>query len=233
MYSYRSLRNSRLPIQAIAILTFITLTLAACDSMGPVDQEHASLVSESAAQGNGPASTNAVFKFADLSQVGSSVLRRSPDAISLNIQTSQLEVGYAYTVWWFVFDRPEFCSPLPEAPGIPSCGLDDVFGDAMVGGPNEMEITILGAADGSVIGSNGRAQYSGTLAKNDATTAILGDGIDNPMTAEVHYVIRSHGPAIPGYIESQITTFNGGCDPGEPNEGLCEDVQFSVHQAVN
>ncbi|MGH3647369.1 MAG: hypothetical protein ACRDTM_09355 [Micromonosporaceae bacterium] len=45
----------------------------------------------------------------------------------------------------------------------------------------------------------------------------------------MHLVIRTHGPAIPGMLDYQISSFNGGCAPGEPNTGLCRNVQASVH----
>ena len=202
-----------------AVLFAMSFMFAACDSVSPED----GLEVQSAAS-NGRATSSKVYQFSDMSETGASTLRRDGNGIALTINTSDLLPGYAYTVWWLTFDKPEFCSP-------PACGEDDVFEDALAGGPNKMQLSILGAADGSVINGNGRANYKGYLEKNDASTAIFGDGLDYPRTAEVHYVIRSHGPAIPGLIEEQITTFNGGCDPGQPNEGLCEDVQFAVHIA--
>ena len=45
------------------------------------------------------------------------------------------------------------------------------------------------------------------------------------LDATIHLVIRTHGPVIPGMQMAQFGTLNGGCNPGEPNEGLCEDMQ--------
>lgn len=213
-------KTQRPSVRIVTLFTIFALAFAGCDSVNLDDQ-----TIEASAQYNNPRITSSpIYSFADMSEVGSSTLKRGADAVSLSIQTSNLEAGYTYTVWWVVFDKPELCSP-------PACGEDDVFEDAMVGGPNLMELTILGAADGSVIPESGDASYSGALRKYDASSAILGDGMDFPETAEIHYVIRSHGAAIPGLVEEQITTFNGGCNPGQPNEGECADVQFAVHKA--
>ena len=213
-------KTQRPSFRIVTFFAMLALAFTACDS---VDLEEPG-IEANAEYSNPRLSSSPIYTFADMSEVGSSTLKRGTDAVSLSIQTSNLEAGYTYTVWWVVFDKPELCSP-------PACGEDDVFEDAMAGGPNLMELTILGAADGSVVPDNGKAHYSGALRKFDASSAILGDGMDNPETAEIHYVIRSHGAAIPGLVEEQITTFNGGCNAGQPNEGQCADVQFAIHKA--
>jgi len=62
------------------------------------------------------------------------------------------------------------------------------------------------------------------------------------LDAEIHLVVRSHGPVGPlldeGLLEEALATFGGGCivrdEEGEiipgtgPNE--CADVQFAVHR---
>jgi len=60
------------------------------------------------------------------------------------------------------------------------------------------------------------------------------------FSAEVHIVLRSHGPAIPGIIDEQISTFEGGCiiffDPFTeiPDDvGECGDIEFAIHPPVN
>ena len=39
---------------------------------------------------------------------------------------------------------------------------------------------------------------------------------------------RTHGPLIPDLIKEQIHSFNRGCGVGEPNVGLCRNVQFAA-----
>jgi hypothetical protein len=53
--------------------------------------------------------------------------------------------------------------------------------------------------------------------------------------AELHFVLRSHGPAIPGLVNEQINSYEGGCttffDPFTKipmNKGECGDFLFSI-----
>ena len=210
--------------RSLAVLgIFVAITVSGCDTHS---LEEPGLSVESERAGNGRTSRNTMYTFTGLSPVGTTYLRRNNDAVAMIINTSELKENYAYTAWWVIFDRPEFCTP-------PGCSEDDIFEDALAGGPNKMEVSILGAADGSVVGADGHAYYRGKLAKDDARGSVFGDGLDNPRSAEIHFVIRSHGPAIPGLVRQQVTTFNGGCEPGQPNEGQCVDVQFAIHQAAN
>lgn len=203
------------------VFVFAALITSGCDSVN-LDDSAPEL--EAPSERNNPRlSTASMYKFSDSREVGTSALRRGAEAVVLDIDTSELEPGYAYTVWWVVFDEPSACTDL-------SCGADDVAA-AMAGGPNLADLSIIGAADGSVIPANGTARYRGMLEQNDDTGAVFGDGMDNPATAEIHYVIRSHGPAIPGLIKEQTTTFNGGCLEGQGNEGQCVNVQFAIHKA--
>ncbi|MDQ3972803.1 MAG: hypothetical protein M3276_00350 [Actinomycetota bacterium] len=41
----------------------------------------------------------------------------------------------------------------------------------------------------------------------DHSDALLGPGLTNPMPAEIHAVVRTHGPVIPGMVDEQIHTF--------------------------
>ncbi|NIT57155.1 MAG: hypothetical protein GWN00_13245, partial [Aliifodinibius sp.] len=63
-------------------------------------------------------------------------------------------------------------------------------------------------------------------------------GLENPLGAEVHLVVRTHEEAIPEFLPDMIRTFNGGCtyppgvptNFGAPGPNACEDIQFSIHQ---
>ena len=204
-----------------ALLAIFAVGFVGCDSL---DSNEVAALEASSQRDNPRTSTATMYKFADQSEVGTSTLQRGADAVKLTIDTSELNPGYAYTVWWVVFDEPAYCTDS-------NCSSDDVS-SAMGGGSNLPGLSIIGAADGSVVSSNGKAYYSGSLRKDDASLAMFGNGLDNPATAEIHYVIRSHGAAIPGLIEDQITTFNGGCEAGQPNEGECTNVQFAIHKAA-
>lgn len=167
-------------------------------------------------------------------EVGRSELTRRSNGISFNLETTELEPETATTAWIVIFNKPEYCATSPC--GDPDLFEPDVMAD-MVGG------------FGQVIGDSGEATFSGSRSTNDTTGSALAAlglpayGIIDPDKAEIHFVLRSHGPAIPGMIEEMTTTFNGGCqhpgepfpDPlppelGEPGPNTCVDVQFAVHQ---
>jgi hypothetical protein len=137
-------------------------------------------------------------------------LQRSADGLKVNIHTSDLPAG-AYTIWWAVYNYPENCTG--------PCGFDDDFNPA-VG-------SFWVNATGKVISNGDHANFAAHLDADGPFGEIIvdGPGIVNPLGAEVQFVVRYHGPAIPGLIEEQTSTFLGGCpDGGFP----CEDLQFVV-----
>ena len=109
-----------------------------------------------------------------------------------------------------------------------------IFGE--VGPPPPPSSTYAG---GLVVGKNGKANFSAHKS--------VGDMFDNPLTAEIHLALRTHGPAIPGMIDAQTGTMDGGCRldegigyPSGPGlhadsevEGYCANVQVAVHPRPN
>jgi hypothetical protein len=104
-----------------------------------------------------------------------------------------------------------------------------VFGDA----PGPPTVTY---AAGHIAGGSGTGNFSSHKS--------LGASFNNPLSAEVHLVLHTHGPAVPGMIPDQILTWNEGClvilpsGPGILHEdsdelGRCADIQFAVHPPVN
>lgn len=138
------------------------------------------------------------------------------------IHTTELEAGDAYTVWWVVFNRPDRCTTHPSGPI--RCGPDDLSR------PEPEASALFGA--GGVVAGRGDAFFGAHLPVRDTSGCQpelpCREGLTNPNEAEIHLVVRSHGPAIPGHVDGQITTFNGGCNPGEANEGQCRNVQASM-----
>ena len=166
--------------------------------------------------------------------VGTSQLVRKPNSVSMNLHTSGLIDGNAYTVWYFVFNNPSACGSIP-------CGMADILNP-------EVAADLLYAA-GNVAGNGDQTSFAGALNVGDASTSVAGFfnalfgtnvpsiGLLDPYAAEVQLVVRSHGTMTPEYMPDMISTFNGGClyPPGVPQdygvEGIlsCEDVQGSIH----
>lgn len=204
----------------------------------------------------GPAeeSTNDVYWWWDnQNAVGSSKLVRTEKGIRADFTTSELTAGQAYTLWFVVFNNPEECVITAEKP---TCTDADI--------PNpKVEADFL-YANGHVIAADGNATFGGSLKKVDEgeyaygtgfgelqclldaecddPTTIATPGLKNPMTAEIHLVAHSHGPAQTGQtLKAQLNSFLGGCEdlkgfplngPGDlwNKEGVCQSTQFSVHQ---
>ena len=82
---------------------------------------------------------------------------------------------------------------------------------------------------GHVVGNKGTLNYSGHRRVFDTSGFIGGaacaDGLTKPQDAAIHLIIRSHGPKLPGQVNLQISTVDGGCDVN-----VCEDVQGAAHE---
>lgn len=157
---------------------------------------------------------------------GFATLKRGDDWIRSNIQTSGLPAG-AYTVWWVLFNEPEHCDrPCDEGDLLnPDTGVSIFF------------------ATGGTVSSNGIANFRAHYREGDDlgepdTQHVLGDGALDPSRAEVHMIIKYHGPPSqdPDTRWEQTNTLLGGCfdnanaiDHGEPFGVQCFDPQVVVH----
>jgi len=183
--------------------------LAACSGQSPLQPSSAGIGGSSQASSIVGAATPAqaadrgtvaVHVFPDGPDIpgASSTLVRSAGGVSIRLSTDGLAPG-AYTAWWVIFDDPSAC--------VDGCGLDD------------LGVATGLYATGHVVGDNGKANFAahlsvGDLSGLDATAPPIfaGPGLLHPFEAEVHLVVRNHGPAIPGRIAEQTKVFAGGCD---------------------
>jgi hypothetical protein len=162
-------------------------------------------------------------------------LGRTDSGVTLNIRTTDLTPG-AYTIWWIVFNNPELCTD-------GACGEDDIFaapfqpidnGDGTFGTPGVM-VQIM-YAGGNVVGENGMGHFGSGLSEGDNSGGILpGPGLVDTSKAEIHNIIRYHGPVVAEYMPAMIHSLDGGCDassngPLEDGVGFtCNDAQAVVH----
>jgi hypothetical protein len=167
-----------------------------------------------------------------------STLVRMPHGLYMTFKTVDLTPGEAMTIWWAIFNKPENCSDHV-------CGIDDVFlvdeeGNRLkdeegAARPNlparaATEFSLL-RATGSVIDVDGRAEFRAHLPIADTQEVYFGPGLLNVMGSEVHLVLRTHGPAIPGGLYEQLNTDWGGCPAGWPKDP-CGDLQIAIHGAA-
>ena len=156
-----------------------------------------------------------VYSIAGGTEVGTAYLNKNNKGFTVNLMTTGLTPGYTYTLWAVVFNIPGNC--------VDGCNGPDL-GDA------EGEVMYIA---GHVAGNNGKGNFSGHLNEGDDSGSIndifslpANGGLRDVDVAEIHFVVRCHGPKIPGEVDDQINSFNGGC-----HTGLCEDIQFAAFPA--
>lgn len=164
-----------------------------------------------------------------------STLVRMEHGLYAMINTTGLEPGDAVTLWWVIFNKPENCSN-------GQCGVDDVFlvdetGATLkddVGAPRSnvtgravTEVSQL-SGPGTIVDEGGRAKILARLPVGDSNETQFGSGLLYPMTADVHLILRTHGPAVPSVVREQLTTEWGGCPESWPKDP-CRNVQIAVH----
>jgi hypothetical protein len=147
------------------------------------------------------------------SGVAVSDLVRTKHGVSMTIDTSGLEPG-AYTNWFVIFNHPENCGGVP-------CGE----GDLDPSNANGVGSSAL-FATGNVVDSSGLGGFGAHLSEGNTSGALFGPGLLDARAAEVHLVVRYHGPVIPALMPGQIHSVGGGCGPGL---FACKDVQAAVH----
>ncbi len=145
--------------------------------------------------------------------VGRSHLTRTEDGLRGNLRTSGLTPGDAVTLWLVAFQNPGGCIGACDNPA------EDI-------GPGNAALALVGAR---IVPNSGKVTIAGKLDVGDATGGLFGAPgapfFDTPMGSEVHLVIRTHGQAIPGMVDEQLGSLNGGCPPN-----TCRSLQAGVHQ---
>ncbi|MDH3476574.1 MAG: hypothetical protein OEM59_23080 [Rhodospirillales bacterium] len=138
---------------------------------------------------------------------------------------------HAATLWWVIFNKPHKCK---GGSGGALCGESDLFRRGVKACIAHASGNVT-AIDGHVYlvssiyqtKGNVRCEFNELRSNNGRT------GLFKPKKAEVHVIVRSHGPA--GWagtdVDDQLRQFE---DPGCANTGghgfsPCQDVQFAIH----
>ncbi len=164
-----------------------------------------------------------------------STLVRMEHGLYATFHAVELEPGDAYTVWWVIFNKPENCSDN-------ECGRNDAFlfdanGEQLLNDKGAPQWNFpghaatefaLGRATGTVVDTDGTAEFRMHLPIRDDTEFDFGPGLLDPFTAEVHLIIRTHSQMIPGQLHDQLNSPWGGCPEGWPKDP-CKDVQLAIH----
>jgi hypothetical protein len=139
-------------------------------------------------------------------------LVRTPNGISVLLQTSGLPAGHAVTVWALIFNDPTACG---------AGGCHEMNGDLNVPDVQGSVYRITG----HVVGAQG--SFAGNVPVGDAANAARGPGLLDPFGAEIHLIVRDHGVAGTGDLLQH--QFNN-TSPAFCNVA-CADIQESIHTA--
>lgn len=150
----------------------------------------------------------------------SAKMQRSEDSVWIKINTTQLPAG-AYTVWAAIFNNPSACQFGTD--GF-LCGTEDLPppGQSNPGGTDGSVIWVTGG----VVDETGVGQFRAHIEEGMPQGQVLrGTGLNDAEGAEIHFVVRYHGPISddPTIAELQVTTVTGGC--GAPPLFACYEPQ--------
>lgn len=168
--------------------------------------------------------TSAVFAFSDGEMIegADARLTRTDSGVSYNLRTAELVKGHAVSVWWVIFNNPDACDG--------DCAVEDLFVDDVM--------AAVQSGGGHSVGGSGKAGLAGHLGEGEVTNEHPafqgGPGLLDARGAEIHLVVRSHGPVQPGNNHQMYNSFEAGCMDFLPQgvmpeeKGECADVQFAV-----
>lgn len=164
------------------------------------------------------AEVHAIGGPAIIPQAGASLSRNNQGVLG-TFSTSGLTPGHVITLWWAIYNNPEYCA-------MASCIPPDLNNPAVNGS--------LQFGGGTIADVGGRVNFMGYLAEGDNTGFYLdpgfpnmpnpAPGIVNPNKAQIHLAVRTHGMPNPDPVifNEQLTSFTGGCSVAVPP---CATVQ--------
>ncbi|MDX1530873.1 MAG: hypothetical protein R3362_05045 [Rhodothermales bacterium] len=149
----------------------------------------------------------------------------------MTFHTNGLEPGHVYTVWWAIINAPDNCATSP-------CTAADIFFNTAA---VEADLTY---AAGHLVGGSGKGHFAGHVSAGELPGSWYSNGFTNPQGAEIHLILNHHGPAIPGQVANQTSTYRGGCTDeslpppvpetaradGIPGPNTCELFQFAIFE---
>ena len=151
------------------------------------------------------------------------VVRRN-DLTTVAFTTSGLPANHIVVLEAQIFNEPTNCK---HGSGAVRCGVDDLADPEVKG-----SVVFLA---GVWLRTSTTATLKGQLKTDDASHAVLGDGLANPHGADLRLVLVDHGAPLSQFTQAQLTTLAGGCSDAPPGYGTvgpiaCTDLQVGVDQ---
>lgn len=154
------------------------------------------------------------------------------DGIAGSFATNGLEPGHVYSMWVAIMNNPEAC----ELKDASHCTGKEVLQRSDV---VQSDVTY---GDGVVAASDGTATFRTFIPTGKLGYSWLGNGLTNPMGAEIHFALHDHGPMIADRIHEMMSTSRDGCTEeslpklwpasaragGKPGPNKCTMAQFAI-----
>lgn len=143
-------------------------------------------------------------------------------SVVATVTSRALTPDTAYSIWWAIFNEPQYCATPYD------CKVTDL---EVFGGDPQVRASVFWGG-GFVADALGSGNTVMTLRKGRTARERFAQtkdyGLANVGGAEIHVVLRSHGPAsVAGTLATQIGTANEACPPGG-----CTNVFASIHTAA-
>lgn len=164
-----------------------------------------------------PRQVSEVYWLKDFSPVEGSqgVIKRRWNHVGFTMSVTGLRPGDATTLWFCGWNDPTVCV---DGPG--TCGSH----------PADLEFDVPGAfcvwGAGAVVDCTGRAAYAGKSWVGRPPADVLFGELTDPARAEINLVVKTHGPALAGLVDRQITSYDAACDVQH-----CEELQVAIFPA--
>ncbi|MEQ8673800.1 MAG: hypothetical protein RLP44_26665 [Aggregatilineales bacterium] len=215
------MQHKRLVFVLMVLMTLLATTVVAQESMETTAKVSTVQVTTHFSQG----------EVVDI-EGATATLISTEEGIAVRFVSQNLEVNHAYTVWVAIINNPEACTNSPCGPDV--LGNPDVVQSEMLQGDN------LLYTDEAIM------EFTTFIPVGDAPEGEgwFGNGLTNPMGAEIHLTVQDHGELIPEMAGTMLNTVRGGCtdesvpppypevgqNDGDPGPNTCRGIQLAIFQ---
>ena len=182
------MQQKSLVLVLIVLLTLFSVNVFAQETMTTTAQVTTAQVTTHFSQG----------EMVDI-EGATATLIATEDGIAIRFAAQNLEVNHAYTLWVAIINNPEACSNSP-------CGPD------VLGNPDVVQSEML-QGDSLLYTEDALMEFTAFIPVGDAPEGEgwFGNGLTNPLGAEIHLTVQDHGEFIPEMAGTMLNTVRGGC----------------------
>lgn len=213
------MQYKRFALVLLVLMALLATTVVAQDSMEITAQVTTAQVTTHFSQGD----------MVDI-EGASATLISTEEGIAVRFVAQNLEVNHVYTLWVAIINNPEACTNSP-------CGPD------VLGNPDVVQSEML-QGDSLLYAEEAQMEFTAFIPVGDAPEGEgwFGNGLTNPMGAEIHLTVQDHGVLIPEMAGTMLNTVRGGCTDesvpppypevghadGEPGPNTCRGMQLAI-----